>query len=181
MSTVVVSNDAKYDEVYKAYAASKDTVELANGFSGVGSSGDGQGFNKGEIITLPDVIKVLGRKMPGSTNLAEFVIVKVTTPKSDGTPGAVRYQPFYLKSLAKRTNKLTLNENKEVIDSKFEKARGAAAQWYQEQNGRQVNDIAKDLVALGKDIVVTDVEPVKTYQYRSTEIIDSNIYTYDFV
>ena len=85
-------DDTKYAEVYNAYVAN-GAVELTEGFTGVGSSGDGNGFNEGDVISLPETAKVLGQKMEGSDRKAEMIIVKVTDKL-----GVVRFQPLYPKS-----------------------------------------------------------------------------------
>lgn len=175
MGKVVLTtgSDNSYKEVYNAYVA--NGAEKLGSFTGVGSTGDGNGFQEGDVITLPDKADVLGISIAGSTNKAEAIIVKITNGSSS------RYAPFYPKSLAKRTNKLTLDDHKQVTDNEYVKAQGTAAKWYQQNSGRKVQDIVNDLIALGKEIQVTKVEPVKTYAFRSTEIIDSNVYTYNFV
>lgn len=174
MSTVKVG-DTKYADVYNSYV--KDgAVELSSGFSGIGSSGYSSSFNEGEIITLPNVSKVLGMHINGSQNQAEAIIVKVTCPN-----GAIRYQPFFPKSLAKRTSVLDIDAEGRVINQRFERTRGTAAEWYRQQNGRPVQDIVEDLIKMGKEIKVSKVELVDAFRFGSTDIIKTNLYTFDFV
>lgn len=175
MSSVVISSDSKYMEVYNAYV-NNGATELTNGFTGVGSSGDGNGFNEGDIISLPNEAKVLGQKIQGSSNVAEMIIAKITDKNN-----VVRYQPFYPKSLAKRTNVLNIDSEDHIIGNKYEKASGTAATWYQQQAGRSVKDIVNDLISKGQDIKVSKAERVKTYSFDRTRVVDSNVYAFDFV
>lgn len=177
MSTVIVTGnniDQDYDTVYKAYL-NNGATEAPNGFTGVGTTGDGNGFAEGDVITLPNVAKVLNIPFGTDGRTGEGMIVKVTSKT-----GSVRYQPFYPKSLAKRTNVLQLDKGV-VVSNKYDKASGTAANFYQQRAGQEIKSIVNQLIANGQDIVVTKVTPVKTYAFRSTEVIDSNLYQYDFV
>lgn len=177
MGKVVVANDAKFEEVYNAYV-NNGNAPLTK-FSGVGSTGDGNGFSEGDVISLPDDLSkaMIGMKIAGSERVAEALLCKVTSAS-----GSVRYQPFFVKSMAKRTRVLKLDADKNVVDESYTKPDGTAAAWWQSNAGRDVQEIVKDLIAMDKDIKISKVKSEKTYRFNSTtEVVNTNVYTYDFV
>lgn len=176
MSKVVVKDDSNFEKVYNAYI-NNGNAPLRK-FTGVGSTGDGNGFSEGDVISLPDDLSkaMLAITIPGSTRKAEALLCKVTSHT-----GAVRYQPFFVKSMAKRTMVLKFDAEGNVVDQIPTKPNGSAAAWWQSQAGHDNHEIVTNLLAMDKDIKITKVVPEKTYRYGTTEVIYTKVYTYDFV
>ena len=177
MAHVVVENNKDFESAYNAYTSNNGNVKLTK-FTGVGTTGDGSGFQEGDVISLPDDIAkaMIGVKIQGSQKPAEALLCQVTS--ADGV--RKRFQPFFPKSLAKRILKLDIDSDGKVLE-KYTKPDGSAAEWWQSQAGRDVNEIVKDLIALGKDIRVDKAETVDTYRYGTTEKAKTTLYTYTLV
>lgn len=177
MGKIAIASDTDYKKVFEGYRSTA-VGEVGSKFSGVVRSGQGMGFMEGDVITLPDTLEnqVLDLPIAGSTNTYKAIIVKITDKN-----GVARYQPFSPNTLSRRTNVLKVDTDGKVIGNEFKSANGTAAEFYQGKAGQEQTSIVEELINLGKDIKVTKVEPIKTYVYRSTNVIDANIYTFDFV
>lgn len=166
--------DAEYMKVYNAMLETKE-ADTIQAFTKTVRSGDGNGFETGDIITLPSEIKPLAIKINGSTNKAEGILVKVTRN------GDVRYQVFYPSCLSKRTVVCEADAEGNAINKQpARKPDGDAAKWYQKKAGMKVMDVMKEMAALGKDIKVSFKKTVKTPVYNGVGVTDTNIYNFDF-
>lgn len=175
MSVVVIKDDAKYNEVYNALLQTKEAFAISD-FTRTVRNGNGNGFEVGDIISLPDEIKPLQIPIQGSTQKAEGILVKVTD-----TSNVVRYQIFYPSALAKRTVVCKIDAENHILEKNPRKPEGTAATWYQERAGKKVTDVMKEMATLGKDIKVTFAENVKQPVFNGIGVTDTRIYNYELV
>lgn len=176
MGKIVVAGNADFASAYNALISNGNT-KLTK-FSGVTRTGDGNGFQKGDVISLPDTLEgaMIGVAIPGSKKPAEALLCQVTSAS-----GATRFQPFFVNSLAKRILMLDVDDEGKVLKEEYTKPDGDAARWWQGRAGRDVNEVVRELIAEGKDIRIDKAEVVKTYRFNSTEVINTVLYTYNFV
>ena len=179
MGKVVVAGNADFASAYNALVSTNGNTTL-NKFTGVTRSGDGNGFQVGDVISLPDTMEgaMVGVAINGSARKAEALLCQVTSKN-----GATRFQPFFVNSLAKRILTFEVNDEGAVAPKtdKYVKPDGTAAAWWQGKAGRDVNEVVRELIAEGKDIRVDKAEIIKTYAFGTTNVINTVLYTYNFV
>lgn len=177
MGKIVVAGNDDFASAYKALTSTNGNTTL-NKFTGVTRTGDGNGFQEGDVISLPDTLEgaIVGVAMPNSNRKAEALLCQVTSKN-----GAVRFQPFFVNALAKRILMLDVDDEGKVLKEEYTKPDGTAAAWWQGKAGRDVNEVVKELIAEGKDIRVEKAEIVKTYAFGTTNVTNTVLYTYNFV
>lgn len=179
MGKVVVAGNADFASAYKALTSTNGNTTL-NKFTGVTRTGDGNGFQEGDVISLPDTLEgaIVGVAMPNSSRKAEALLCQITSKT-----GAIRFQPFFVNALAKRILTFEVNDEGAVVPKtdKYTKPDGTAAAWWQGRAGRDVNEVVRELIAEGKDIRIDKAEIVKTYAFGTTNVTNTVLYTYNFV
>lgn len=174
--TFKVENNADYNQYVQNLVASGNAVESETGkFTTMGRSGDGNSFSKEDIITLPDVIKVVHPKINGVISKGEAIVVQITNG------AATRFGLFYPTALAKRTIVVKVDDKGTVVDERPRKPSGTAAAWYQQRSGQMVQQIMEDMIKEDKQIKVTKAERVLQPVYRGEGIETTIIYDFDFV
>lgn len=167
-----VENNSDYQKVYNAYA---NTGEKLNAFTGIARSGDPQGFNKGDIITLPDKIEPIRVPVGTAGNKAELIIVKVKSGSRE------QYMPFYPTSFSKRIYEIQVDaDRKYVKDLDVVKPLGTAAKFYQERANESVQTIMEEMLKMGKEIVVSEARPAYQLRFGTTDVQQTRQYTFDF-
>lgn len=165
-----------YENMMKAYAENGATV--VEKISAQVSNGGQGGFDEGDTIEFPDVVKFLQLPITGSDRRADAILVKVTS--KEGTP---RYQPFYPSTLGKSIRKIGVDAEGKVVDAvgQFVRTKGTAATAYQSQANQNVGTVITNMLKEHpKGFKVSGSEQVTTFKYRSTEVTKANLYTIDF-
>lgn len=174
--TFKVENNAEYNQYVQNLVAAGMAVESKTGkFTTMGRSGDGNAFLKGDIITLPDAIKVIHPVINGVASKGEAIVVQITNGD------ATRFGLFYPSALSKRTIVVKVDDKGNAVSEMPRKPGGTAAQWYQSRAGQMNQQIMEDMLKEGKQIKVSMVERVLQPVYRGEGLEATMIYDFDFV
>ena len=169
----VIDNNEDYQKVYNAYA---NIGEKVSKFSGVARSGDAQGFNEGDIITLPDKIEPIKMPVGTSGRTADLIIVKVKSGSRE------QYMPFYPTSFAKRIYEIQVDDDKKYVkDLGLCKPLGTAAEFYQSHANQSIQSVMEEMIKTGKEIKVSEARTCYQFAFGTTDVQQTRQYTFDFV
>lgn len=174
--TFKVENNADYDQYVENLVFTGMAVVSETGkFTTMGRSGDGNAFLEGDIITLPDVIKVFHPVINGTISKGEAIVVQITNGNN------TRFGLFYPSALSKRTIVAKVDDENNVVSETPRKPDGTAAKWYQSRAGQMVQKIMEDMLIEDCQIKVTKAERVLQPVYRGEGLETTMIYDFDFV
>ena len=169
---IKIENNSDYQKVYDAYAKTGETI---NEFGGVTRNGDAGGFEKGDVISFPDVIRPIRVPVGNSGRFAEMVIVEVTSES-----GNKRYVPFYPTQFSKRIFPILLDKDGKFVKNLDPvKPLGTASEFYQSRANQSVDSVMKELANQG-DVVISNVDVKDVFAFGSKNVTTARQYTFDF-
>lgn len=149
-------------EIERAEAAGAKRV---TGFEGAVRSLEDVSFRKGDEFTFPTSFEIYERKF--GNNKAQFIFVTVNGDDNN-------IKAFYPSTFTK--SRAVYNEDK-TLTGKRAHTMGTAAEEF-----RKYGTVTAAMDAMkGKKVKVTDEVTVRTLRYGTTELMDAQILTIDFV
>lgn len=140
-------------------------AKRVNGFEGAVRSLEDVSFRKGDTFEFPQTYEVYERKF--GDNKAQFIFVTVNGDENN-------VKAFYPSTFTK--SRAIYNEDK-TLTGRRAHTMGTAAEEF-----RKYGTVTAAMEALkGKKMKVTDEVTVRTLRYGSTELMDAQILTIDFV
>lgn len=172
------TKEAGYEEILKSYQ-NDATVTISDSFTGTVRNGGGATFADGDHIDWPDKFDVLHMSFEGSTTPTEAVLVKVTSKD-----GSVKYVPFFAQQLGKRAYALDIDAEGKVLNAarpNIKYAGGDAADYFKKQARRSLQEVFNEMrEKFPKGIDVSNPQSYSVYRYRTTDIITTYLYDYNF-
>ena len=165
------------EELQDLLASGQVTEAPDNKFGKSVRNVDQDPLDENDEFVIPENYHVVQAPLTQGGEPQKFILIPVT----NAVTGIVRNIRFFPNQLAKVVYPVVNGERQPKV-----KTVGEAALMYQKfaDKGNDGMDLAMAALAAeckaGKKIRITKKTPYKTTAFRSTEIIDTNIFTYDF-